>query len=221
MFVSDGTTPSYEQLLERYPVTNAAVLRANMVTSLDGRVTIDGRSKGLSTSLDRRIFHLLRATAQVILVGSGTARLENYQAPQLAPELIQLRQQVGLTQPLRIVIASRQQPLDSTPAHSPGDPPAIVWRHLPDQLSRNELERVLRTDPNQPGGILCEGGPTLLGNLLQRGLVDQLCITLRHMVVGGEGAQLVSTGLEIPADFDLTDSISTRQATFLRLTHLN
>ncbi|WP_298345681.1 dihydrofolate reductase family protein [Ferrimicrobium sp.] len=220
MYLTEGETLSYEQLLTLYPVTEATVLRANMVTSLDGKIAIDGRSKGLSTSLDRKIFHLLRATAQVILVGSGTARTENYKPPTLTPELAHVRQQAGLHQPLRIIVATRHQPPAAISATSNADSPAILPRHLPEQLNRVELGRLLEIDENQPGGILCEGGPTLLGNLLTQGLVDQLCVTIRHMLVGEPSPQLVPTQLPTTSDFDLAASITTQQATFLRLTYL-
>src|SRR6476619_5171119 len=53
-------------------------LRANMVASLDGAATVDGRSGGLSDEADQQIFAMLRAHADVILVGAGTARAEGY-----------------------------------------------------------------------------------------------------------------------------------------------
>ncbi|WP_298334593.1 dihydrofolate reductase family protein [Ferrimicrobium sp.] len=221
MYLSETETLSYEQLLTLYPVTEATVLRANMVTSLDGKIAIDGRSKGLSTSLDRKIFHLLRATAQVILVGSGTAQTENYQPPTLTPELAQVRQQAGLRQPLRIIVATRHQPPAAITATSDGNSLAIFHRRLPEQLNRVELGRILQIDENQPGGILCEGGPTLLGSLLAQGLVDQLCVTIRHLLVGELSPQLVPTQLPTPSDFDLAASITTQQATFLRLSLLD
>ena len=53
-------------------------LRANMVASLDGAATVDGRSGGLSNEADQQVFAMLRAHADVILVGAGTARAEGY-----------------------------------------------------------------------------------------------------------------------------------------------
>jgi riboflavin biosynthesis pyrimidine reductase len=56
----------------------ACWLRANMVTSLDGAATVGGRSGGLSGGADQQVFAMLRALADVILVGAGTARVEGY-----------------------------------------------------------------------------------------------------------------------------------------------
>src|SRR2546429_257573 len=49
-----------------------------MVASLDGAATVRGRTGGLSGGADRQVFALLRALADVIVVGAGTARTEGY-----------------------------------------------------------------------------------------------------------------------------------------------
>ena len=51
-------------------------LRANMIASLDGGCTVDGRSAGLGNAADEHLFAVLRDLADVILVGSGTVRAE-------------------------------------------------------------------------------------------------------------------------------------------------
>ncbi|MBC8091356.1 MAG: dihydrofolate reductase family protein, partial [Pseudonocardia sp.] len=53
-------------------------VRVNFVASLDGAVSVDGRSGGLGTDADKRVFGLLRELAEVVLVGAGTARAEDY-----------------------------------------------------------------------------------------------------------------------------------------------
>src|SRR5262249_62330020 len=49
-----------------------------MVTSLDGAAALGGRTGGLSGDADRQVFAMLRALADVILVGAETARVEGY-----------------------------------------------------------------------------------------------------------------------------------------------
>ena len=57
-------------------------LRANFVTTIDGHIQgPDGLSGTLSSAEDRRVFHMLRAGADAMLVGAGTARTEKYKAP--------------------------------------------------------------------------------------------------------------------------------------------
>lgn len=53
----------------------------NMVTSLDGAATLDGRSGGLGGPGDRRLFSALRAEADVIVAGAETVRTEGYHLP--------------------------------------------------------------------------------------------------------------------------------------------
>ena len=55
-----------------------AVVRANMVASLDGGTTVHGRSGGLGNAADEHLFALLRDLADVVLVGAGTVRAERY-----------------------------------------------------------------------------------------------------------------------------------------------
>ena len=47
-------------------------LGLNMVSSLDGKATLDWRTKGLSSEIDRRLFHHLRTQADAVMVGAGT-----------------------------------------------------------------------------------------------------------------------------------------------------
>src|SRR5215212_2312532 len=53
---------------------------ANMIASLDGRITVDGRAGGLANRADYEMFHALRAAADAVLVGAGTIRAEGYGA---------------------------------------------------------------------------------------------------------------------------------------------
>jgi riboflavin biosynthesis pyrimidine reductase len=52
-------------------------VRGNMIASLDGGATADGKSGGLGGPGDRAVFALMRQLADVILVGAGTVRAEN------------------------------------------------------------------------------------------------------------------------------------------------
>src|SRR4030081_2131726 len=50
----------------------------NMVSTVDGRATLGGRSAPLSGRADRELFHGLRAAVDAVLVGAGTVRMERY-----------------------------------------------------------------------------------------------------------------------------------------------
>ena len=49
-------------------------VRLNMVASLDGAITVEGRSGKLGGDADRRVFRALRSLADVVLVAAGTVR---------------------------------------------------------------------------------------------------------------------------------------------------
>src|SRR4051795_6918253 len=68
----------------------------NMVSSLDGKATIDWRTKGLSTEVDRELFHHLRTQADGVLVGAGTVRTERYGRMTKTDELRDKRRSEGL-----------------------------------------------------------------------------------------------------------------------------
>src|ERR671914_2061254 len=71
-------------------------LALNMVSSLDGRATIDWRTRGLSTELDRELFHHLRTQADAVMVGAGTVRNERYARMAKSDELREKREREGL-----------------------------------------------------------------------------------------------------------------------------
>lgn len=190
-----------------YPMPEGSWVRANLVVSLDGKVTLAGRSGGLSTSHDRAIFRYLRATSQVILVGKGTARAEGYKDAPLDEAHLRLRSERGITRPLEIAVAT----------HQPST--ATTWPLREVDLGPIErgasLATLLGVDPALPGGILLEGGPRLLGWMLARGLVDEVCLSIRHLLVGANELGL-ATAIP-PVGFVLTSMIATEQASFLRL----
>jgi riboflavin biosynthesis pyrimidine reductase len=61
-----------------YPDASAPWVRVNFVASADGAVSVEGRSRPLGSPADRRVFGLLRELADVVLVGAGTVRVEDY-----------------------------------------------------------------------------------------------------------------------------------------------
>src|ERR687893_2831097 len=80
----------------------------NMVSSLDGKAAIDWRTKGLSTELDRRLFHHLRTQADAVMVGAGTVRTERYGRMAKSDELRDKREREGLARdPLAVVVSGR------------------------------------------------------------------------------------------------------------------
>src|SRR5215210_6424427 len=59
-------------------VEGRPALRLNMIGSVDGATSLNGRSGGLGGPADRRVFAALRSLADVVLVAAGTVRAESY-----------------------------------------------------------------------------------------------------------------------------------------------
>jgi riboflavin-specific deaminase-like protein len=191
----------------------------NMVSTLDGRATIDWRTKGLSTELDRLLFHHLRTQADAVMVGAGTARVERYGRMAKSDELRDKRESEGLQRdPLAVVVSGRLDlpadlPLLNEPeqrvviatasdATLPGLGEQVQYARVGDDLPL--LMARLRED-HGIRSILCEGGPTLNSFLLAAGLVDELFLTLNPKLAGGAAALTIVAGRELvePAELSL------------------
>ena len=89
------------------PGAAAPFVRANMVASIDGAVTYDGKSGGLGGPGDRAVFRVLRGLADVILVGAGTATTEGYGRPQADEALAAHRESLGQAPAPALALVSR------------------------------------------------------------------------------------------------------------------
>jgi riboflavin biosynthesis pyrimidine reductase len=206
-------------LFEAYRVTREQPwLRANFVSSLDGAVESDGYSRGLSNAVDQRVFALLRAHADAVMVGAGTLRHEGYGPARTAAELRVRRQAAGLAEHPTLVIVSAALALDPSHrafAEAPVRPIVITHTGAPedrrealgtvaDVIACGESGvdlAVARAELTRRGlsQVLCEGGPHLFASLLAADLVDELCLTLSPLLAGaGAGRIVAGPGLADP-----------------------
>jgi riboflavin-specific deaminase-like protein len=206
------------RLGDRAP-TGRPYLVLNMVSSLDGKATIDWRTKGLSTELDRQLFHHLRTQVDAVMVGAGTVRTERYGRMTKSAELREKRVREGLRpDPLAVVVSGRLDlPLDLPLLGEPAQPVVIATASeaiLPGLGDQVEYARVgddlplLMAKLREEHGVrsvLCEGGPTLNSYLLAAGLVDELFLTLNPKLAGGAAALTIVAGKELvePAELVL------------------
>lgn len=195
-------------LLELYDGPPAVT--ASMITTVDGAATgADAVTGSINGPADLRVFAALRTLADVVLVGAGTVRKEGYQAPRLAPERVAARVARGLSpQPdLAVVTASGHLPdalvTDSpapwvfTTAPSPALRAALPPDHVVATTDLTEVVAALRAAGARR--IVTEGGPTLLGGLIAAGLVDEVCVTLAPVLVGGPALRITDAGWFDPA----------------------
>jgi riboflavin-specific deaminase-like protein len=188
-----------------------------MVSTLDGKATIEWRTKGLSSELDRRLFHQLRTQVDAVMVGAGTLRAERYGRIAKSEELRERRVSEGLArEPLAIIVSGRLNlPADLPLLQEPEQEVVIVTRS--DAELRGTAARIeyVRTGDDLPllmgklraergvRSILCEGGPTLNFHLLAAGLVDELFLTLGAKLSGGAAALTIVAGRDLVEPVEL------------------
>lgn len=194
-----------------YPDGDAPWVRANFVSSVDGAATLDGRSGGLGDDTDHRIFALLRALADVVLVGAGTVRVEGYGPAEVAPRWKALRK--GRTTAPPIAVVSRGIDLDlSSPLFTDTSDDARTIVLLPASVPADRRRPIGKVadvivageDLVQPSTaiaalaergyrrISCEGGPRLLAHLVAADRLDELCLTRSPMVVAGSAPRITN-----------------------------
>ncbi|SNS23124.1 Pyrimidine reductase, riboflavin biosynthesis [Geodermatophilus pulveris] len=189
-------------LAEAYRLPPGRSLRVDFVTSLDGAVAVDGRSGGLGSPGDRRVFRTLRALADVVLVGHGTAAAEGYRPVDADPSVAGLRTALGRPASAPVAVVSRRASL------APGDRLAVPSTLLVTCAATDPGRRAALAaagvavlvcgddDVDLPAAldaladrgleqVLCEGGPQLLSAALAAGVVDELDLTLAPALVGG------------------------------------
>lgn len=169
-------------------------LRANMAMTLDGRVSgSDGRSGSINSPADRALFAILRRLSDAVVVGAGTARTEGYRPADRPIIVVSGSGQV----PERLQGAPAGAVLLATHAAAPGLRAAQAELGV-DQVLVLGAERVelgsLRPALAERGlrALLCEGGPSLLGELIAAEQIDELCLTITQRIVGGSGPTLLT-----------------------------
>ncbi|MQW78123.1 pyrimidine reductase family protein [Nocardioides sp. dk4132] len=179
-------------LEELYAPPRLPWLRANMVSSLDGAATgADGRSGSINNAADKQVFDLLRDTCDAVLVGAGTARAEGY-GPAAAPVVVVSR---SGSVPPTLRTAGPGRVLLATCAGAPGLDQATALLGAEQVLvcGDDEVDLAALVDRLHARGLrhlLCEGGPSLLADLLTDGLVDELDATYVPLLVGGAGPRI-------------------------------
>ena len=182
----------------------------NMVATVDGAASVDGLSGGIGGDADRAAFHALRAVPDVILVGAGTVRAENYGPPRTTearqaqrvargqepyPRIAVVTGKLELDLTSSLFTASPNRPIVVTTTESPAERRAEVAtvadlvvvgdRHVDLAAALVALaETGVRT-------VLCEGGPVLDGQLVAAGLIDEVCLTIAPLLASGDASRIM------------------------------
>jgi len=188
-------------------------VRANMVSTVDGAATgADSRSGTINDPADFRVFRVLRALADVVLIGGQTARAEKYRALDVPEELQEARRALGRAPEIELAVVTSGADLPDALLDGPRPPFVITTgacARLDAVRERIGPERVIVTESDSPGvvdlrvalaalgarglaHVLSEGGPTLLGELIEADLLDELCATSSPLLVGGPAPRIVN-----------------------------
>ena len=176
-------------------------VRTNMVSTLTGSATMNHVSEDMGNDTDRQLFAALRNWADVVLVGAQTVRAEDYSG--VAPV-------TDGSRPAPIAVPSRSLDFDITSDFFTDftTPPILLVPHS----SRDDQELAQRIATIESAGaevcdagegtaqnyisvlkdrgfkrVLCEGGPGMIGQLVDIDAIDQMYLTLDpHLSTGVE-----------------------------------
>ncbi len=197
---------AYADLALPEPPADRPFVYLNMVSSVDGKATVDGSERGLGSADDKRMMQELRSHADAVMNGATTLRVSG-SSPLVRDELLlERRRQLGLApQPVGVIVSRRGElPLDAPFFRSGKFEGAVVVTDLSTERQRDAIRATGRRVIVVPDGpengraivsavaqelgvrrLLCEGGPTINRSLLGAGVVDELFLTFAPWLVGG------------------------------------
>ena len=130
---------------------------ATLVVGSDGSTSKESRSAGVSSSADRQVFLQRRREVDCIIIGGNTARHEPYNRTPV---------------PLVVISRSLVNPVQ-------GNHLALLWNCSPVQA----VEKARRQFGDK---ILIEGGITMINELIEQGVIDQLELSVTPASGGDE-----------------------------------
>ena len=219
---------SDEQVVAAYPwPSGRRWVRAMMVTTLDGSAAgPDGLSGSISGAADQAVFAAVRRYADAVLIGAGTLRAERYKPMRAKEDDAEARRAQGQAPAPRLVIVSGslELPWGEPVFTESATPPLIITGTNPDPAGRARVPETCEV-VTLPGDtvsaaaileameerglrrIVCEGGPTLLHDLVSAGLLDEADITVAPVFTGTTPSPH-TPGLREVATFELAQVLT-------------
>ena len=175
-------------LAELYAAPADPWLRVNMVETLDGAATGDsGRSGSINNAVDKVVYDQLRALADAVVVGAGTARVEGY-APVDRPTVVVSRRghvpdllRGGAPGAVLLATCADAELLPEARELLGDEHVLVLGSHRVDLAALKEALAARGLTQ-----LICEGGPHLLRDLVAEGVADELCATIVPRLVGGD-----------------------------------
>lgn len=194
----------YKQLLFPEPTGNRPIVALNMVTSLDGKVTMGGSLKpgSIGSSFDRQTMNMLRSHFDAVLAGGNTIRQHPFYLG-VPEDMETLRMEKGLApQPLTILLTASGNLESNSPLFRNPPRPPIIFTSRQGSLSLakaiREQTRVEIFEENTAlidilallfkkyhvKCLLLEGGPSVNYQFFKQKLVDEVFLTVAAKLVG-------------------------------------
>jgi diaminohydroxyphosphoribosylaminopyrimidine deaminase/5-amino-6-(5-phosphoribosylamino)uracil reductase len=179
-----------------------------MAASLDGKVASrDGTSRWITGEAARADVHRLRAAADAILVGAGTALVDD-------PSLTVRDPGYRGRPPLRVLVDARGRVPETGDLFDAAAPTMVATTSLAPRERREAWQargaEVVEYEPEGGGvplpqllsdlgkrdmqGVLLEGGPTLAWSMVEDRAVDKVVVYLAPKLIGGQDAPGVLGG---------------------------
>lgn len=154
------------------------LLRLNFVSTLDGAANgSDGLSGTINSAADHEGFAAMRRAADVLVVGAGTVRAEEY-GPARTPMVV-----VSRRGELPESVRDKDSVVLATTRGSGAVADERTWLCGDDSVDLGAV--VTRARQAFGAHVLCEGGPTLAAEMVAAGLVDELGLSWTPQLVGG------------------------------------
>jgi diaminohydroxyphosphoribosylaminopyrimidine deaminase/5-amino-6-(5-phosphoribosylamino)uracil reductase len=203
-------------------------VRLKLAMSLDGRTALsNGASQWITGEAARNDVQHWRARSSAVMTGVGTVLADD---PRLNVRLQPENTQNEPWQPLRVILDTRlRTPADSRVFATGGDvliltedatrgaefaDMGVSVEAIPAIAGRLDLTAVIdRLGELEANEVLVEAGPTLSGELLRQGLVDELLLYVAPKLLGPQGFPLV----DLPELGDLQDALGFTVAGVQRL----
>ena len=223
LFPSPGDVEPVEAYgrLSRTAAGRPAV-RLNMIASVDGAASSDGRSGALGGPADKALFATLRSLADVIVVGAGTVRAERYGPVRLSPAERARPGSWGLpaVPPIAVITRTCRLDWDSPLFRDAEERPLVVTTSSADATDRQQAAEMADVvvagdlDVDFAGAlsmlgerghadVLCEGGPGIAAQLAAGGLIDEVCLTVAPLLVGGDAGRILHAPTPPPESTEL------------------